>query len=546
MPRKYYYVLLISLSLFVNTHTFASTKKHFYNNGEVLNTVEINDSTANGPVLTNSDYYGYAVENMGDLDGDQIQDLVVGARLDDNGGNGRGAVHINFMNRDGAVKSTVEINDGTANGPVLINSDYYGTSAGNLGDLDGDGINDLAVGASFDDAGGTSRGAVHIHFMSMDGSVKSSVEINDTTVNGPTLANNDQYGDSLEGIGDLNGDGIPDLAVGSKGDNGGTDRGSMFLHFLNRDGSIKSTVEVNDSTLNGPELSDSDFYGCSITNLGDLNSDGILDLAVGAFGDSTGGTSRGAVYIHFMSTDGSIKSTVEINDETTNGPELSDSDYYGFSIANIGDLNGDKVQDLAIGARLDDNGGTSRGAVHINFMNRDGSVINTIEINDGTENGPVLADTDIFGQSVAYLGDLDNDGIQDLTVGAFGDDNGGTDRGAVHILFMKPFYTLTFLKDTSCKDREPEETTWLQLAPKDNGMHLTWTQYSSDYVDIRIDDGTGSYPWELDKTKNDGHEFLPNVASWQKIKVRGINGCREGDFSAEVSYSSYPIGWYNE
>ena len=82
---------------------------------------------------------------------------------------------------------------------------------------------------------------------------------------------------------------------------------------------------------------------------------------------------------------GEIDSTVEINDTTTNGPELADSDSYGFSIVNIGDLNGDGVDDLAVGAYTDDTGGTNRGAVHINFMNSDGSVDSTVEINDTTK-----------------------------------------------------------------------------------------------------------------------------------------------------------------
>ena len=73
----------------------------------------------------------------------------------------------------------------------------------------------------------------------------------------------------------------------------------------------------------------------------------------------------------------SIGSTVEINSDTTNGPILSSSDHYGFSVASIGDLNNDGVEDIAVGARYDDAGGTSRGTVHIHFMNTDGSVDST-------------------------------------------------------------------------------------------------------------------------------------------------------------------------
>ena len=89
-----------------------------------------------------------------------------------------------------------------------------------------------------------------------------------------------------------------------------------------------------------------------------------------------------------------MDSAVEVNDTTTNGPTLADDDYFGASVANIGDLDGDGVNDLAVGAQLDDSGSyqSMRGAVHIMFMNTDGSVDSTVEINSSTTNGPTLAD----------------------------------------------------------------------------------------------------------------------------------------------------------
>ena len=119
-----------------------------------------------------------------------------------------------------------------------------------------------------------------------------------------------------------------------------------------------------------------------------MDGDGVNDLAVGTNGNDDGGTNRGAIDIMFMNTDGSVDSTVEINDSTTNGPTLADADNFGYSVANIGDLDGDEVDDLAVGATSDNGGGSNRGAVHIIFMNTDGSVDSTVEINSSTTNGP--------------------------------------------------------------------------------------------------------------------------------------------------------------
>ena len=206
------------------------------------------------------------------------------------------------------------------------------------------------------------------------------------------------------------------------------------------DGDVKSTVEINDSTTNGPTLTNVDKFGISVANIGDLDGDGVNDLAVGADGDDDGGTDRGAVHILYMNTDGSVDSTVEINDSTTNGPELEDDDAFGRSVANIGDLDGDGVNDLIVGADKDNAGGANRGTIHIIHMNTDGSVKSTVEINNETTNGPSMSDQDFFGFAVANIGDLDGNGINDLAVGAFGDDGGtgvGNNSGAVHLIFLE-------------------------------------------------------------------------------------------------------------
>ena len=104
--------------------------------------------------------------------------------------------------------------------------------------------------------------------------------------------------------------------------------------------------------------------------IGDLNRDGVPDLAIGAVGDDTGGASRGAVYVAFMNADGTISSTVKLASSTNGGPALADATTSAARLAAIGDLNRDGVPDLAIGAVGDDTGGGIRGAVYVAFMKR--------------------------------------------------------------------------------------------------------------------------------------------------------------------------------
>jgi hypothetical protein len=317
--------------------------------------------------------------------------------------------------------------------------DNFGSALADIGDLEGDGVTDLAVGTPGDDEGGTDKGAVWILFMDSDGRVDTQQKIAENAGNfDGNLNPGDRFGGAVASIDDLNGDAATDLAVGAPGDDdGGSDRGAVWILFLNADGTVRLSQKISDTSGGfGGTLEDGDEFGSAAASIGDLDGDGIGDLAVGAPYANAGGPDRGEIWVLFMDPDGRVRSQQRVADGAGGFKgDLHDGDQFGGAVARLGDLDGDGIPDLGVGAPGDDSGGTDRGAVWILFMDGDGRVKSEQKIGDGAGGFKGdLNDGDRFGSALADLGDLDGDGIPDLGAGAPGDDDGGTDRGAVWIL----------------------------------------------------------------------------------------------------------------
>ena len=267
-----------------------------------------------------SRFFGRATAALGDLDGDGVSDFAVGA-VD--------SVFILMMNSDGSVKSHRRLSGEMSFGAALTS----------VGDLNGDGITDLAAGTSLDSTYGSRRGAVYLFLLNSDGTVQRTTTIASGVGGGPELADSDQFGSTLSLIGDLDGDGVPELAVGAIGDDSGPS-GALYVLFLNDDGTVKNAHNIDRASIG---VVDGDSFVSSASPLGDRDGDGIPDLAVGAAGDDTGGSQRGAVHILHMGVDGSVKSSTKIASDLNGGPSLNDGDFFGRAVTAVGDLDGDGV-----------------------------------------------------------------------------------------------------------------------------------------------------------------------------------------------------------
>ena len=374
-----------------------------------------------------SDAFGTGLAHgYGDYDGDGVYDFAIGAEtFDTTGTNNRGRTYV-FNGTSGTFPSVLASASTTISG-----GDDDGSRSGYalawLPDIDGDGDDELLVASRLRNASSlTDAGSVFLMRGGTTGALLTTAAV--TTFNGTTA--DDYLGSSLAS-GDVNDDGGVDVLIGATEWNAGTAdaAGTAALFF----GAASSTPFSTTETYTGADVvitgsAASDFLGESVAVLGDLDGDGADDLAVAAYGYDGSASNAGAVFVLHGGSGLSSSYTAATVDTVINGAVASDR--FGYSLAALGDTDGDGYDDFAVGADNADNAAADAGAVYV-FT--DDPAAGSVSATTASAVITGARASDFAGRSLSGGCDVDGDATPDMLVAATGYDNGTTSGvGAVY------------------------------------------------------------------------------------------------------------------
>ncbi len=349
-------------------------------------------------------FLGQSVAHAGDVNGDGFSDVIVGAPGLTNGHTNEGRAYVYLGSAAGLATSpawTVESNQLNA---------QFGFSVASAGDVNGDGFSDVLVGAISFDNGQTNEGRVFLYLGSSTGLA---------TIPSWTAESNQafaQFGFSVATAGDVNGDGLSDVIVGSYlYDNGQADEGRVSLYY----GSATALSSTPAWTAESDQVDA--WFGYSVATAGDVNRDEYSDVIIGSIAYDNGEANEGRVFVYLGSSSGLATSPAWTAESDQGGAQ------FGHSVATAGDVNGDGYSDVIIGSNQYDNGSTDEGRAFVYTGSASGlstSFIWTAESDQSTAQ---------FGRCVSTAGDVNNDGYSDVIVGSGLYNGGHTDEGRAFV-----------------------------------------------------------------------------------------------------------------
>ena len=392
------------------------------------------------------DFAGTAVSAAGDVNGDGVPDILIGAPKSAVNGKSSGCSYVVFGKSDSepVLLDLVAVGEGGFSIEGEAAQHFSGQSARGAGDVNGDGLADVIVGAYGAEPNGLFSGRAYVVFGRGAGKPAHLTDIAAGTGGGFVMngvAALDFAGSAVAGAGDVNGDGLADVVVGSYGaDINGDTSGRAFVVFGK---ASKTPVELSAVAggLGGFAIdgeAEYDQAGGAVAGAGDVNGDGLADVLVGAPLADPSGKESGRTYVVFGKKDTDLVALTEVTQGkggfAIDGQQVRD--YSGFSVEGVGDLDGDGLAEVIVGAYGANPMGDASGRSYVVFGKQDTTLVNLTAVANGDGGFAIDGESkdDYSGFAVAGAGDVDGDGFADVIVGAFASDAKGASAGRSYVV----------------------------------------------------------------------------------------------------------------